>query len=95
MLENDPTGLERAEFEQVVEKQCNKFPRQHQQSKALSVSKDTTTADRGKEKSRRARNQFESNRFNCGRKGHPALRMQEREEDRTIWRCGRRQEGWR
>ena len=43
--------------------------RQQQESKALSASKGTTTADRG-ENNRRPSNRFESNCFNCGREGH-------------------------
>ena len=71
MLENNLTDLERTDIERVVGNQCNGLLRQQQDSKALSASKGTTTADRG-EKNRRLRNRFEGNCFNCGRKGHRA-----------------------
>ena len=71
MLKNNPNGLERAEIERVVRNQCNRLLRQQQDSKALSASKGTTTADR-KQKKRRFRNRFEGNRFNHGRKDHHA-----------------------
>ena len=45
--------------------------RQQQDSKALSASKRSTTADRG-EKNRRPRNRFKGNCLNCGRKSHRA-----------------------
>ena len=69
MLENNPTGFERAEIERVVGNQYNRLLRQHQDSNALSTSKGTTMAHCGK-KNRRPRNQFEGNCFNCGRNGH-------------------------
>ena len=71
MLENIPTGVERAEIERVVANQYNRLLRQQQASKALSASNGTTTADLG-EKKRRPRNRFERNCVNCGRKGHHA-----------------------
>ena len=70
-LENNPTVLERAEIERVVGNQYNRLLGQQQDTKALSISKGTTTSDRG-EKNRRLRNRFDSNCFNCGRKGHHA-----------------------
>ena len=69
MLENNPSGLDRAEIERVVGSQYNRLPRQQHDSKSLSVSRSTTTADRG-DKKRRPRNRFEGNCFNCGRKSH-------------------------
>ena len=69
MLENNPTGLERAYIEHVVENQYNRLLRRQQDSKALSALKGTTTADRG-EKDRRTCNLFKGTCFNCGRKGH-------------------------
>ena len=57
MLENNPAGLERAEIDRVVGNQYNSLLRQQQDSKALSVSKGTTMADRG-EKRRRPHNRF-------------------------------------
>ena len=60
MLENKPTGLERAETERVVGNQHNRFRRQQQDSKTISASKDTATVDRG-EKNRRPRNRLEGN----------------------------------
>ena len=71
MLENNPTGLEKAGIERVVGNQRKRLTMQQQGSKALSASKGTTTAERG-EKKRRLRNRFEGNCFNCGRKGHRA-----------------------
>ena len=71
MLENNPTGLRRAKIERVVGNQCNSLLRQQHDSKALSASGSTTTADYG-EKKMRPRNRFESNCFNYGRKGHHA-----------------------
>ena len=49
MLENNPPGLNRAEIERVVGNQYNRLLRQQQKSKALSASKGTVTANRGKE----------------------------------------------
>ena len=72
MLENDSTGLERADIEHVVGNQYNRRLRQQQYSKPLLASKGTTPADHGQEKNRRPRYQFEGDRFNCGKKGHRA-----------------------
>ena len=55
MLENSPAGLNRAEIERVVGNQYNRILRQQHDSKALSASGSTTTADSG-EKKRRPRN---------------------------------------
>ena len=95
MLENNPTGLERAEIEHVVGNQYNRVLRQQQDSKALSASKGTTTVDCG-EKNRKPRNQFEGNCFNCGTKGHRAedCRSAKKKIDKTK-RCRRRQKGRR
>ena len=71
MLENNPASLDRTEIERVVGNQYSTFVRQQYDSKALSSLRSTTTVDRG-EKERRPRNRFESNCFNCGRKGHRA-----------------------
>ena len=38
----------------------------------VGIKENTTTADRGKEKDRRPRNQFQGICFNCGKKGHHA-----------------------
>ena len=65
MLENNPAGLNRAEIERVVGNQYNRLLRQQQGSKALSTSKGTVTANRGKGKS-------DDNCFNSGKKGHRA-----------------------
>ena len=56
MLENNPTGLDRTEIERVVGNQYNRLLRHQQDSKALSTSKRTTTADGGKKKNRTPRN---------------------------------------
>ena len=70
MLENNPSsGLDRAEIERVVGSQCNRLLRQQYDSKALSASGSTTTADR-EDKKRRPRNRFEAKCFNCGRKSY-------------------------
>ena len=66
MLENNPTDLQRAETERVVGNQEKRLLRQQQESKALSTSKGTTTADRG-EKNRKPRNRFKGSCFSYGR----------------------------
>ena len=96
MLENNSTGLERTEIERAVRNQYSRFLRQQQDSKTLSASKGTTTADRGEE-NRRPRNRFEVNCFDCGKKGHRAEECRsakriEKSKDRKIRRCCRRQE---
>ena len=65
ILENNSTGLDRAEIERVVGNQYNRLLRQQQDSKALSVSKGTATANRGKGKNRRPLHKFEGDCFNC------------------------------
>ena len=72
ILENNPAGLNRAEIERVVGNRYNRLLRQQQDSKALSASKGTVTANRGKGKNRRLRHKFDGNCFNCGKKGHRA-----------------------
>ena len=72
MLENNPAGLNRAEIERVVGNQYNRLLRQQQDSKALSASKGTVTANLGKEKYRRPHHKFDGNCFNCGKKGRRA-----------------------
>ena len=68
ILENNPAGLNRAEIERVVGNQYNRLLRQQQESKALSASKGTVTANRGKSKNRKLHHKFDGNCFNCGRK---------------------------
>ena len=72
MLENNPTGLNRAETERVVGNQYNRLLRKQQDSKALSASKGTVTANRGKGKNSKLHHKFDGNCFNCGKKGHRA-----------------------
>ena len=72
MLEDNPAGLNRAKIELVVGNKNNRLLRQQQDSKALSASKDTVTANRGKRKNRRLYHKFDSNCFNCGKRGHRA-----------------------
>ena len=72
ILENNPAGLNRAEIERVVGNQYNRLPRQQQDSRALSASKDTVTANRGEGKNRKLHHKFDDNCFNCGKKGHSA-----------------------
>ena len=72
MLENNSAGLNSAEIKRVVGNQYNRLLRQQQDSKALSASKGTVTANRGKEKNMRPHHKFDGNCFNCGKKGHRA-----------------------
>ena len=72
ILEN-PAGLNRAEIERVVGNQYNRLFRQQQDSKALSASKGTVTANREKGKNRRLHHKFDGKCFNCGKKGHRAV----------------------
>ena len=72
ILENNSAGLNRAEIERVVGNQYNRLLRQQQDSKALSASKGTVTANRGKGKNRRLHHKFDGNCFNCRKKGHRA-----------------------
>ena len=72
MLENNPAGLNRAEIERVVGNQYIRLLRQQQDSKALSASKGTVTANRGKGKNRRLHHKFDGNCLHCGKKGHRA-----------------------
>ena len=73
ILENSPAGLNRAEIERVVGNQYNRLLRQQQDSKALSASKGTVTANREKGKNRRLHHKFDGKCFNCGKKGHRAV----------------------
>ena len=73
ILENNPAGLNRAEIERVVGNQYNRLLRQQQDSKALSASKGTVTANREKGKNRRLHHKFDGKCFNCGKKGHRAV----------------------
>ena len=72
MLENNPAGFNRAEIERVVRNQYNILLRQQQDSKALSGSKGTVTANRGKGENRRPHHKFDGNCFSCGKKCHRA-----------------------
>ena len=72
MLENNPAGLNRAEIERVVGNQYNRLLRQQHNSMALSASKGTVTANRGKGKDRRPHHKVDDNCFNCGKKNHRA-----------------------
>ena len=72
ILENNPAGLNRAEIERVVGIQYNRLLRQQQDSKALSASNGTVTANRGKGKNRRPHQKFDGNCFDCGKEGHRA-----------------------
>ena len=72
ILENNPAGLNRAEIERAVGNQYNRLLRQQQDSKALSASKGTVTANRGKGKNRKLHHKFDGNCFNCGKNGHRA-----------------------
>ena len=72
MLENNSAGLNRAEMDRVVGNQYSTLLRQQEDSKALSASKGTVTANRGKGKNRRLHQKFDGNCFNCGKKCHRA-----------------------
>ena len=72
ILENNPAGLNRAEIERVVGNQYNRLFRQQQDSKVLSASKGTVTANRDKGENSRLHHKFGCNCFNCGKKGHRA-----------------------
>ena len=50
MIEKTTRGIERAEIKRVVGNQYNRLLRQQQDSKALSASKGTTTANGGEKK---------------------------------------------
>ena len=63
MLENDLSGLSRAEIECVVRNQYNSFLKQQYDSKALSASKVSTTTNRGNGMDRRSRYKFKGSRF--------------------------------
>ena len=73
MLENNPDGLNRGEIERVVGNQYNRLLKQQQDSKALSASRGTVTANRENGKNRRLCNKFEGKCFNCEKKGHRAV----------------------
>ena len=73
ILENNPAGLNRAEIERLVGNQYNRLLRQQQDSKALSASKGTVTANREKGKNRRLHHKFNGKCFNCGKKDHRAV----------------------
>ena len=68
ILENNPTGLEKAEIGRVLGNQYNRHLSQQQDPKALSASKGPITADR-REKNRRPRNRFEANWFRSSVEG--------------------------
>ena len=59
ILENNPAGLNRAEIERVVGNQYNRLLKQQQDSKALSASKGTVTANGGKGKNRKLHHKFD------------------------------------
>ena len=95
ILENNPAGLNMAEIERVVGSQCNRLPRQQQDSKALSASKGTVTANRGEGKNRKLHHKFDGNCFNCGKKGHRAGDCRSAKKKSENIRSCRRQEGGR
>ena len=72
ILENNPVGLNRAEIGRVVGNRYNRLLRQQHDSKVLSASKGTVTANREKGKNRRLHHKFDGNCFNCGKTGHRA-----------------------
>ena len=81
ILENNSAGLDRAEIERVVGNQYNRLLRQQQDSKALSASKGTVTATRGKGKNRRPHLKFEGNCFNWRKERSPRWRLPKHEKD--------------
>ena len=80
MLENNPAGLNRAEIERIVGSQYNRLLRQQQDSKALSASKGTVTANRGKGKNRRSHHKFDG-AASITEKRYPRWRQQERKKE--------------
>ena len=92
-LANNPVGLNRAEIERVLGNQYNRLLRQHQDSKALSASKGTVTANHGKEKNRKLHYKFDGNYFNCGKKGDRAGDCRSAKKKEWKIRSCRRQEG--
>ena len=64
--------LTRLRLSVFVRNQSNRLLRQQQDSKTLSASKGTVTANRGKGKNTRPHHKFDGNCFNCGKKGHRA-----------------------
>ena len=72
ILENNFAGLNKAQIERVVGNLYNRLLRQQQDSKAMSASKGTVTANRGKRKNRKLHHKFDGSCFNCGKKGHRA-----------------------
>ena len=72
ILENNPAGLNRAEIERVVGNHYNRLLRQQQDSKTLSASKGTVTANREKGRNGRLHHKFDGDCFNCGKKSHRA-----------------------
>ena len=88
ILENNSAGLDRAEIKRVVRNQYNRLLRQQQDSKALSVSKGTVTANRGKGTNRRPHHKFEGNCFNCcGKKGPRAGDCRSTKKIKKIRSC--------
>ena len=73
MLENNPDGLNRGEIERVVGNQYDRLLKLQQDSKALSASRGTVTANPENGKNMRLCNKFEGKCFNCGKKGHRAV----------------------
>ena len=93
ILENNPAGLNRAAIERVVGNQYNRLLRQQQDSKALSASKGTVTANLEKGKDRRLHHKFDGKCFNCGKKGHRAVdcrRARKRVKNPELPTVGRR-----
>ena len=71
ILENNPARLDEAEIGRIARNQYDRLLRQQHDSKALSASESTTTADCG-EKKRRLRNPFEGNQLLQLRKEGPS-----------------------
>ena len=71
MLENNRTGFESTEIENVVGNQYFRLIKHQHNSKVLSASKRTTKTDRGV-KNRRPPNYFQGNCYICEKKGHRA-----------------------
>ena len=90
MLENNPAGLNRAEIGRAVGNQYNRLLRQQQDSKALSASKGTITANRAKGKNKRTQNKFYGNCFNCGKKGLETAGARKRVENPELPTTSRR-----
>ena len=83
MLENNPDCLNRVEIERVVGNQYNRLLRRQQDSKAMSGSKGSITADRGSGKNRGTHPKFEGNCYQCGKKDNRPVDYRSAKNDKS------------